>query len=535
MAAGHKHRETFSTVDTAWLHMEKPTNPAMITGVILFDKPLDFERLRATIEYRLLPYHRFVQRAREPRFGLGLPQWEDDPHFNLDSHLHRIALPAPGDQAALQELVGDLMSTSLDFTKPLWQIHVVENVQTPQGIGSAMIPRLHHCIADGIALMQVVLSMADEDPDAPWPEPPERVRRRFNPLGWVFRPVKTAARLTGATIHTSITVAHESFHVVTNPKRRKEMAKTGVDGGRALAKLLLIPPDKKTIFRGPTGVKKRAAWSDPISLEEVKAIGKAMDCTINDVVITAVTGALRRYLEKRGQPTEGLDFRAILPVNLRPPDELEQLGNRFGLVFLSLPIGIQDPIKRLLVIKRRMDQIKDTPEAAVAFGILYTIGMTPSQIEDIIIKIFSMKGTAVITNVPGPKEKLYFAGREIKNFVFWVPAPGDLGMGVSIFSYKGHITVGVETDVRLVPDPETIVQAFHTEFEQLKLWMLVDEVKTPQPPIEAAPPQEPVEQAAPEPVAEEAPAGMCQALTKAGQPCKNRALPGASTCRVHQG
>jgi diacylglycerol O-acyltransferase len=528
--AAQKRRETFSNVDTAWLHIEKPTNTAMITGVILFDKPLDFERLRATIEYRLLPYHRFVQRVREPRFGLGWPQWEDDPYFNLDAHLHRIALPAPGDQLALQELVGDLMSTRLDFTKPLWQIHMVDNVQTPQGVGSAMIPRLHHCIADGIALMQVVLSMADEDPDAAWPEPPEKVRRRANPLSWMFRPVRTAARVT----HTGITVAHESFQVVTNPKRRKEVAKASAEGGRAFGKLLLIPPDKKTIFRGPTGVKKRAAWSDPIPLEEVKAIGKAMDGTINDVVITAVTGALRRYLEKRGQPTEGLNFRAIVPVNLRQPGELEQLGNRFGLVFLSLPVGIQDPVKRMLVLKRRMDEIKDTPEAAVAFGILWTIGMTPNQIEDIIVKIFSMKGTAVMTNVPGPKEKLYFAGREIKNFIFWVPAPGDLGMGVSIFSYAGQITVGVETDIGLVPDPDSIVQAFHTEFNQLKLWMLVDEAKTSQPTTEAAAPQEHEKQAEPEPEPETAPLELCQALTKAGQPCKNRALPGSSYCRVHQ-
>ena len=535
MAAARNHTQTFSTVDTAWLHMEKPTNPAMITGVIIFDKPIDFQRLRATIEYRMLPFHRFVQRVKEPRFGLGMPRWEDDPNFDLDAHLHRIALPEPGDQAALQDLVGDLMSTSLDFTKPLWQMHLVENVCTPEGPGSALIPRLHHCIADGIALMQVVLSMADEDPDAPWPEPAPKTRQRFDPFGWLFKPVMTAARLAGATVHTTGTVIHEGFNVFTHPARLKDMAKTGYEGTRALGKLLLIPPDKKTIFRGRTGVIKRAAWSKPISLEDVKAIGNVMDGTINDVLLTVVTGALRRYLEKRGQPTDGLNFRAIVPVNLRPADELEQLGNRFGLVFLSLPVGVQDPIKRLLVLKRRMDEIKDTPEAIVAFGILYTIGMTPNQIEDIIIKIFSMKGTAVITNVPGPRHKLYLAGRQIKNFVFWVPAPGDLGMGVSIFSYAGEVMVGVETDAGLVPDPETIVEAFHAEFDQLKLWMLVDEPQPPQTPIESAPLQTPADQEEPELVAEMAPKDQCQALTKAGQPCKNRALPGSTTCRVHQG
>ena len=535
MAAARNHTQTFSTVDTAWLHMEKPTNPAMITGVIIFDKPIDFQRLRATIEYRMLPFHRFVQRVKEPRFGLGMPRWEDDPNFDLDAHLHRIALPEPGDQAALQDLVGDLMSTSLDFTKPLWQMHLVENVCTPEGPGSALIPRLHHCIADGIALMQVVLSMADEDPDAPWPEPAPKTRQRFDPFGRLFKPVMTAARLAGATVHTTGTVIHEGFDVFTHPARLKDMAKTGYDGTRALGKLLLIPPDKKTIFRGRTGVIKRAAWSKPISLEDVKAIGKVMDGTINDVLLTAVTGALRRYLEKRNQPTDGLNFRVIVPVNLRPPNELEQLGNRFGLVFLSLPVGVQDPIKRLLVLKRRMDKIKDTPEAVVAFGILYTIGLTPNQIEDIIIKIFSMKGTAVITNVPGPRHKLYLAGQQIKNFVFWVPAPGDLGLGVSIFSYAGEVMVGVETDAGLVPDPETIVEDFHAEFDQLKLWMLTDEPQPHQTPREPAPPQLSPDQEELEPAAEMAPKDQCQALTKTGQPCKNRALPGSTTCRVHQG
>jgi WS/DGAT/MGAT family acyltransferase len=405
----------------------------------------------------------------------------------------------------------------------------------PEGPCSALIPRLHHCIADGIALMQVVLSMADEDPDAPWPEPPEKTRQRFNPFGWFFGPVKTAARLAGATVHTTGTVIHEGFDVFTHPERLKEMAKTGSDGTRAFGKLVLIPPDKKTIFRGRTGVIKRAAWSRPISLEDVKAIGKVMDGTINDVLITVVTGALRRYLETHNQPTDGLNFRAIVPVNLRPPGELGQLGNRFGLVFLSLPVGVQDPIKRLLVLKRRMDEIKDTPEAVVAFGILYTIGLTPNQIEDIIIKIFSVKGTAVITNVPGPRHKLYFAGQQIKNFVFWVPAPGDLGLGVSIFSYAGEVMVGVETDAGLVPDPEAIVEAFHAEFNQLKVWMLVDEPQPPRAPVETAPPPAPAGHDEPEPAAETPPNDQCQALTKSGQPCKNRALPGSTTCRVHQG
>ena len=153
MAAARSHSEMFSPMDAAWWHMEDPTSMTMITGVMTFDGPIDIERLKATLEQRFLTYRRFRQRVRAPRLGIGLPRWEMDPHFDLSSHIHRIALPSPGDQTALEELAGDLMSTPLDYSKPLWQLHIVENCADNKG---AMIVRLHHCIADGLALVRVL-------------------------------------------------------------------------------------------------------------------------------------------------------------------------------------------------------------------------------------------------------------------------------------------------------------------------------------------------------------------------------------------
>jgi diacylglycerol O-acyltransferase len=518
MSAIRKHSEFFSTVDAAWLHMEKPTNMAMITGIMIFDEPLDFERLKATIENRLLIYDRFRQRPVEPPFGLGLPRWETDPNFDLDWHLQRIKMPPPGDMIALQDLVSEMMSTPLDFSRPLWQYHVVDGYAN----GSALICRLHHCIADGLALVKVLLSMTDDSPDAPWPQAPEYQPRKLGRLARMLVPAVKAAKMAEKTLRTSEMLLDEGYQTLVNPSRVLDIARLGNSGTRALGKLLLIPPDRKTIFRGKCCVSKHAAWSEPINLQEVKSVGKLMGGTINDVLLSCVTGALRRYLEGRDQQIRGLNIRAVVPVSIRPEEDLDKLGNRFGLVFLSLPVGIADPIERMIELKRRMDAIKDSSEAVVAFGILNAIGMTPVQIEDIVVKIFGMKGTAVMTNVPGPREVIYLAGRPLRSLMFWVPQPGNLGMGVSILSYAGNVVLGIATDANLVPDPEQIIADFHAEFKYLQQW--------------GRPPQVDIPEAASIPF--EAPRssmnGRCQALTKEGNPCKNHARTGFTTCYAHR-
>lgn len=502
-------REIFSPVDAAWLRMDSPTNMAMITGVMMFDEPLDLARLKAVITDRLLRYPRFRQRVREPLLPLGLPRWEPDPHFDLAAHLHRIALPPPGDVYALQELVGDFMGTPLDFTKPLWQLHVVEGF----GKGCALIARLHHCIADGLALVQVLLSLTDPQADTPPSGPvaePEGGGGLFEAL---LTPALTALDTAWRATAFTQDLLRDGRAMLTDPARLAAAAQTGAAGVGALSKLLLIPPDRRTILRGRCGVPKRAVWTAPVPLAQVKAIGHARGCTVNDLLLAAVSGALRRYLEGRGQPTEGLNIRAMVPVSLRPPEELDQLGNRFGLVILSLPVGERDPEQRLRVLKQRMDAIKSTPEAAVAFGILTVMGLTPVQIEKIIVDIFAAKVTAVMTNVPGPTQTLYLVGSPIRDLMFWVPSPGGLALGISILSYAGRVMVGVATDKGLIPDPEAIVAGFHAELAELG----------------GVVPSEPVAV-----VVSGGEPRRCAALTRTGQPCKNPVAPGETLCRVHR-
>jgi diacylglycerol O-acyltransferase / wax synthase len=466
MTPTQRSSEPLSSVDAVWFNMDSPTNLAIITGILTFPEPIDLDRLRRTIESRLLPYNRFRQRVQKPKSPLGRPYWEIDPDFDMDYHVLVSRLPDPGDHNQLQQLVSEIQSIPLDRSKPLWRIIYLDNYQN----GSALVCRLHHCIADGIAFMQVLLSMTDDDPDASWPdlfeEPTERRKTRCK----IFSPIVTATNVIGSTVQTTGYLVHEGMDILIHPTRMLDTTRLGISASRALSKLLLIPPDRKTLFKQECGIEKRAAWSVALNLDEVKAVGWKMGATINDILISATTGALGRYLEERGEPVSGVNIRALVPINLRPPDELDELGNRFGLVFLSLPIGIKDQVRRQVVLKRRMDAIKNSPEAVVATGILNFIGMTPRKIEKIIISIFGMKGTAVITNVPGPRQLLYLAGIPISTVIFWVPAPSSLSIGVSILSYNGNIMLGVATDAAIIPDPEHIIELFQQEFETMKQW-----------------------------------------------------------------
>jgi len=454
--------EPFSSVDAAWLRIDVPTNMAIITGVMIFDEPLDLERLKATIESRLLCYERFRQRVREKNGFGGSLSWELDPNFDLDAHLQRTTLPPPGGLPGLQALAGRLMGTPLERDKPLWQINYIADLDG----GSALVVRLHHCIADGLALVQVLLSLADESPDAAWPEPPEEPDTSESTLfGKLILP---PLRLTNGALKLSGRILRGGLNLLDDPWYVKNIAKDGMANAAALGKLLLISPDRKTLFRGECGVEKRVTWSEPVSLEVIKAIGKTFDGTVNDVLLAAMSGALRRYLEYRGEEVDFLDLRAVVPVSIRSPEEFGELGNRFGLIFLPLPVGLKDPVARLAILKQRMDAIKDSREAVVAFGILTAAGFSPRQVESIIVNIFGKKGTAVMTNVPGPRKLLYLAGKPLRRIMFWVPQPGGLGLGISILSYNGEVLVGVATDAGLIPDPEEIVRGFNEEVQYLR-------------------------------------------------------------------
>ncbi len=523
-------RKSLSSVDTAWLRMEEPDNLMMITGVLVFGAPIEYERLEATLETRLLRFDRFRQRVVQTLFGS--LYWEDDPDFDLSYHLQLATLPAPGDQAALQDTASLLASRQLDPTRPLWQLHLIEKY----GEGCAVICRLHHCIGDGLALVHVLLSLTDTEPDTSWPvvESQTMRRRRHGPIRRFLRPAEVAFKTTYKATDLLLGQANE---MRSDRSHALDLAREGVRGTAALGRLLLLPPDRRTIFKGALHVPKQAAWSRPIPLPEIKLIGGELGGTVNDVLLTAMSGALRRYLLARGEKVEGLNFRAIVPVDLRKPGTEEELGNKFGLVFLSLPVGVVEPGERLVELRRRMDNLKNSLEAPVAFGILNTIGTLPESLQDIVVNIFGLKGTAVMTNVMGPREQLYLAGAPLESLMFWVPQSGRLGLGVSILSYKGQVWMGTITDAGLVPDPDAIIDAFHTEFNELleAAQRARDALVEPQS-VRVTRDDDlvlEVEGTDGLDTPAEAPA-QCQALTKAGRRCRNRSQPGSVFCHIHQ-
>lgn len=445
MAPEGARSESLSNVDSAWLRMEDPTNLMTITALLTFEGTLDFRRLKTVIEDKLLSHDRFRQRVIESRIPFVKPRWEEDEHFALKAHLRRTALPHPGDQGTLQDMVSDLMSTPLDYSKPLWQFHVIENYSG----GSALVARVHHCIADGIALVRLMFKLVTEsaEDDARNPEMP-------------MLSVRKSRRRRG--------VVDEGMETLVNPARALALARDGANAAAEFTKLVTLSADPRTLFKGSLGVTKRASWSDAIPLSGVKACAKRWGATINDLLLAAVSGALRAYMVGRGEKPDGLTFRAVVPVNLRTDDELETLGNRFGLVFLALPIGIADRGGRLRALKSEMDLIKGSPQAMVAFGVLNALGMASPEIEGIGVNIFARKATAVMTNVPGPQRQLFLAGSPIRDILFWVPQSGRLGLGVSILSYNGQVRLGIAADAGLVPDPGTIIGHFQEEIRELE-------------------------------------------------------------------
>ncbi len=452
--------------------MDEPANLMQINGVLVLDQPVDVERIKAIVRRRLLPIPRFRQRVVAGRGDH--PRWQDDPAFDLDRHVLAAPLPAPGDDAALAAVVGEMMGTPLAADRPLWEFRLLQ----PYRGGCALLARIHHAIGDGVALMLVLLSLTDLQPSGPptvrptpdEPMPPDTPEPAdesgINPFTELFcHPLHDIARIRALADE----ISPELMRLLQAPVEalRRSHLLTGIGGVGAFGRLVGRPADPSTPFKGPLGVPKAVAWSEPLALSEVKEVGRALGGSVNDVLISATTGGLRRYVARRGDLPGRLDVRAAMPVNLRPLARMSQLGNHFGLVFLSLPLGIADPLERLAELRRRSAALRRSAEAAVVLLILRTIGRVPLAVQRLVVKIFATKATLVMTNVPGPRRTLYLAGKPIRDFFFWVPQSGHVGMGISILSYNGSVRLGVGTDAGLVPDPEAIVAEFDAEFAEL--------------------------------------------------------------------
>jgi WS/DGAT/MGAT family acyltransferase len=466
--------ERMSKVDTAWLRMDCAHNLMMIVGVWVIRPGVSYADVATRLQERMTQYPRFMQCAVEDAAGA---TWVRDPQFDIANHLVREPLPRTsqaGQQQALQDRLGALCMVPLDRKHPLWQFHLVEHYKG----GSALILRIHHCIADGIALIAVTQSLMDGG-GAP-PQGPERGARPESTEEWIAQALlKPLTRLAVQALERAGKGAARSLHSMQEAPVDKAVAGT-VDVAKMayqvvgdLAALALMPDDSHTSLKGQPGRHKRVAWCPPLPLAEVKAVGKALNCSVNDVLLSCVAGAIGAYLRNLGESTRGKEIRAMVPVNLRPLEQAWKLGNHFGLAPLVLPIGLDNPVERVYEVRRRMGGLKGSMQPLLTFGLLAVAGLLVKPAQDAMLSLFSKKTTAVMTNVPGPATKLRLCGSTIEETLFWVPQSGNVGLGVSILSYGGGVQFGVVSDAALCPDPQHIIDQFEPEFNKLAMVTLM--------------------------------------------------------------
>jgi WS/DGAT/MGAT family acyltransferase len=462
-------------VDTIWLNMDRPTNLMVIHALLLLQGRLAPDRLQALLEARLLRrYPVFRQRVVRSRLPIGLPRWEDDPDFALDRHVHRASLPAPGDDAALRTYVDGRLHLPLDAEHPLWEIHVLDGYH---GSGSVVFCRFHHALADGIALIRVLISLTDATPDQGPPDetPPEAVGPTArDTTGGVAGPsiVSTAVAVGSAGLHAvesmarGGTVALKAVGRLATPHGARRTVGLGLRAGLVVMNLLFAG-NRESPLGGTPGVDKHVVWSQPFPLGDLKEVGRSAGATLNDVLMSAVAGALGRYIAGHGgQP---IDLTTMVPINVRdlgvplPPG----LGNRFALVFFRYPSSIAGVRERLAETKRRMDWVKTSPEASITFQLIRGIGRTRAEIERVLVDFFANKAVGVTTNVPGPATARYLAGARVTGMLGWVPGSAHQTLGVCILTYAGTVRVGFLVDAERVRDPDDLVDGLNLEIEEL--------------------------------------------------------------------
>ena len=464
--------EPMNPADAAWLHMDRPDNFMVVNMLLWFDRPVDQAMLMRVLQDRVITrFRRFRQRAADPPVTLApwaAPEWADDPAFVLAEHVTVTRLPAPGDQAILQRVASDLANRPLRADRPLWEAHLLDGY----GAGSALLLRTHHAIADGVALMQVILAMTDPlggDEDGP----PEALqvcddhRAQLRAPGVAGRAAHQAAVVGRRGTSMAGNLSASLRAVLTDVGKVTDVVGFTRSDAAMLAKLGSGLTADRNQLQGPLAGAKQRSWIRPVPVAEIKAAGGGTGGTVNDVVLTAITSALRRYLLEHDALVANV--LVIEPVNLRAPGAAlpAGLGNKFGLVFVALPTGEPEPARRRALIRAQMEQIKHSRESSVVYTMLELMGQIPAGLQSAWIDAFAARATAIVSNVTGPRHRLQLAGTPVAGLIAWVPASGPVGLGFSAVSYAGQLTVAVASDTGLLPDHDRLVDLIDAEVSAL--------------------------------------------------------------------
>jgi diacylglycerol O-acyltransferase / wax synthase len=458
--------DRLSALDRSFLIYESSAGPMHVGGTATFDAAplrggdggLDIDRIRSFIESQLsrIPRYRQVV-SRSP---LGAPLWIDDAHFNLEYHVRHSSLPRPGDDRQLKALSARLFSQALDRTKPLWELWFVEGVRG--GERFALISKVHHAMVDGISAVDLLEVLLSQDPKTDF-APAER---------WVPRPAPSARDLARddlvRAVRAPLELATRTPALLREARQKGSDLRAALRGITDLAFKTLRRPSE-TPLNKPIGPHRRCDWV-LMDLDEVKAVHRALGGSVNDVVLTIVTGAVRRFLDHRRIDTKGLEFRVMTPVSVRSHQERGTLGNRVSAWTVPLPIGELDPRRRLANIRETTSRLKREKNALGAELLTRMSGWAPATLLSMGSRLAwrNLPFNLVVTNVPGPQRPIYLLGAQMLDNFGLIPLTDYLGLAITLLSYAGKLCWGFTADWDLVPDLQVFVRAVEDAFAEVR-------------------------------------------------------------------
>lgn len=458
--------ERLGALDASFLGLEDANNHMHVGGILLLDeKPLrgergrvDIDRIRATIETRLSRVPRFRQRLSEVP-GEGHPIWIDEPHFNIAYHVRHSALPRPGDQEALEALVGRIMSQQLDRGKPLWEMWFVEGVE---GDRLALITKTHHCMIDGVAGAELISVLLD---------PAENVTP-VAPQAWKPRPAPSTGRLAADALLHRAAQPLEAWHALRQAWDDPGHATHAIrEAALGVAQVLspALHSASQTPLNQQLGPHRRFGMIEH-RVSDYKRVKDLLGGTLNDVVLTTVSGALRGFFEKRGLGVDDLEIRAMVPVSVRPKGGSRALGNQITQLVAQLPIHVAEPEERLAAIRKTMSELKESKQALGGRVLTAVAEWTVPNVlvQAVRMTVRSRPYNLVVTNVPGPQIPLYLLGSRMRASYPVAPLTPGQALNVALFSYDGGLYWGLNADWDALPDLPLLADQIRFAFAELQ-------------------------------------------------------------------
>src|SRR3954454_4098554 len=442
-------RDRLTALDASFLQLERGPVHMHVASCLVFEgAPPTHDELVGGIESRLHLVPRYRQRLAGVPLEQGRPVWVDDPHFNTGYHVRHTALPSPGGDEELRRLAGRVFSQRLDRTKPLWEIWLVEGLETRGGAERfALLAKTHHALVDGVSGVDITTVLFDASPDpAPTGPPPEP---------WTPRPLPSGAQLLADALLERATVPAEMARgaraALRAPTRLLSAAGRSVAGIASVARAGAAAPDSP--YNVPIGPHRRFAWVDG-DLVAYKQVKSQLGGTVNDAVLTVVAGALGRHLRRRGIPTRDLVLRAMVPISIRADVEQGALGNRVSAMYAPLPVGVTDAVARFETVREAMEGLKESGQAVGAEVITRLGNFAPPTIMSQAFRLQARQRlfNLVVTNVPGPQFPLYLMGRRLEALYPMVPLAARQALGIALMSYDGGLGYGLNADYDAMND-----------------------------------------------------------------------------------